>query len=265
MTETVYHYCSMSTFTSIMRNRSIWLTTLRDSNDSLEGTWARRIFEYHRTSPASDYFKKASYVLDCATQSGKDVVGICFSSESDLLSQWRGYADNGQGFSIGFSVAALESIAQKINASRRVNLELAQIEYTSELSGDFLRDFKVFVDKQEYSSGEKFVSLSIDNIGLQHWVRRVCLMKNIAFEEEKESRLFTLFPDSDSKILGYRQAGNKLSRYLELSLEENLGDIITSVVIGPRNASDRDHIRDFVAKSGFSNVYDVSKSRASYR
>ena len=190
MTETVYHYCSMSTFFSVMRNRSIWLTSLRDSNDTLEGAWARRLFEYHRKSPVSDYFKKAAYVLDAATSGGKDIVGICFSAENDLLSQWRGYADNGKGFSIGFSVAALERIAQKINDSCRANLELAQIEYTSALSGDFLRELKEFVDKQEYSSDGRYASISIDNAGLQNWERRICVMKNIAFEEEKEFRFF---------------------------------------------------------------------------
>ncbi len=263
MEEAVYHYCSMSTFTSIMRNRSIWLTTLRDSNDSFEGTWASRQFEYLRES--SEYFKKASYVLDSATRSGKGVAGICFSAESDLLSQWRGYADDGRGFAIGFSVEALRRISGNLKKTYRVNIELEEIEYTDRLDAKFLKEFREFVDKQGYSSGGSMTSLSIDPVGLQDWVRRVCLMKNVAFKEERESRLFSLYPSPDVKGFGYRVAGSKLSPYLEVSLEDELEDIITSVVIGPKNTSDKDHIRDFVRKSGFSKVYDVSKSRASYR
>lgn len=265
MEETVYHYCSMSTFTSIMRNRSIWLTTLRDSNDSFEGTWARRKFEALRPSPVSDYFKKASYILDSATHSGRNVAGICFSAEKDLLSQWRGYADDGRGFSIGFSVDGLKSIARQLNDSHRLNLEFEAIEYLDRLDSGFSKELEEFVDRQGYSSDGTTASLSIDNVGLQAWVRRVSLMKNVAFKEEREFRFFVLYPDQEAKGFGYRTAGSKLSPYLEVSLEEKLGGIIQSVVIGPKNTSDEDHIRDYVAKSGFSNVYDVSKSRASYR
>lgn len=265
MTKTVYHYCSMSTFTSIMRNRSIWLTTLRDSNDSFEGTWARRKFESLRPSPVTDYFRKASYTLDTATHTGKDVAGICFSAEKDLLSQWRGYADDGRGFSVGFSADALRSVARKLNETHRITLQLEAIEYVARLDADFLRDFKVFVDKQEYSANGLSASVTIDNVGLQYWVKRACLMKNIAFEEEREFRLFSLYINPDVEGFGYRVAGIKLSPYLEVSLEDRLSDIITSVVIGPKNTSEEDHIRDLVKRSGFSNVYDVSKSKASYR
>lgn len=32
-----------------------------------------------------------------------DGLGFCLSEKPDLLSQWRGYADDGQGLSIGFN------------------------------------------------------------------------------------------------------------------------------------------------------------------
>jgi len=266
MEDTVYHYCSMSTFVSIMRNRSIWLTTLRDSNDAFEGTWARRKFQsFQKSSTNNDYFKKASHILDAATGSGEGIAGICLSAEKDLLSQWRGYADDGRGFCIGFSSSRLTNLAQKISEKTRIKIEYSEIGYLDRLDSEFLREFKVFVDQQAYSSSDSSASLSIDNVGLQHWVRRVSLMKNVAFKEERESRLYCLYPDPAFVGFGYRVAGSKLSPYLELSLEEDLNEIITSVVIGPKNTSDDSQIRDFVAKSGFSKVYDVSKSRASYR
>jgi hypothetical protein len=265
MEDTVYHYCSMSTFISIMRNRSIWLTTLRDSNDAFEGTWARRKFLSLHKSPTTEYFKKASQILDAATHSGKDIAGICLSAEKDLLSQWRGYADDGRGLCIGFSSSRLTSLAKKISENTGIKIEYSEIEYLDRLDDEFLREFKVFVDKQACSSSDSFASLQIDNVGLQHWVRRVSLMKNVAFKEERESRLYCLYPDRDFNGFEYRVAGSKLSPYLELSLKEDLNEIIRSVVIGPKNTSDDSQLRDFVAKSGFSKVCDVSKSRASYR
>ena len=264
MVDTVYHYCSMGTFFSIMRNQCIWLTSMRDSNDYLEGIWARQRFESFRQSAKFEDFTKAIQVLNVATHSGKNLAGICFSAERDLLSQWRGYADDGQGFSIGFSAEALRSIARNLNETHTIELELEEIEYKADLDTEFVKYFKEFVDKQEYSANGSFSSMSLDNARLPGWVKRVSLMKNVAFKEENEFRLFTLDAQPDVKGFGYQVAGSKLSPYLEVSLQANLGDIITSVVIGPKNTSEKHHIRDFVQKCGFTNVY-VSKSRASYR
>lgn len=38
---------------------------------------------------------------------------ICFCEEGDKLSQWRGYADNGRGVSIGFSEQELRQYSEK--------------------------------------------------------------------------------------------------------------------------------------------------------
>lgn len=265
MEEAVYHYCSMSTFTKIMRNRSIWLTTLRDSNDAFEGTWAQRKFDDFRGTGKKEYFQKASEVLWAVTQSASKVVGTCFSAERDLLSQWRGYADDGRGFAIGFSVEKIKQLAARLDDEEQVKIAFEPIEYMDRFESEFLAEFKSFVDKQEYYSDGSNSSLRMVGPEMHDWARRVSLVKNAAFKEEKESRLFSLYPSQDAKGYNYRDTGSKLSPYLEVSLEPRLKDIITSVVIGPKNTSDSDDIRDFVQKCGFTKVYDVSKSRASYR
>ncbi|MFV1878164.1 DUF2971 domain-containing protein [Nioella sp.] len=53
-------------------------------------------------------------------------LGVCFSEERDLLSQWRGYAADGAGFSISFYREALEHIAKGHPESK---LELTKIAY----------------------------------------------------------------------------------------------------------------------------------------
>lgn len=39
---------------------------------------------------------------------GENIFAFCLSEEADLLSQWRGYADDGRGVCIGFKKEALE-------------------------------------------------------------------------------------------------------------------------------------------------------------
>lgn len=41
----LYHYCSTSTFLSIIANRSIWLSSMSLSNDTMEGKLVRHIFD----------------------------------------------------------------------------------------------------------------------------------------------------------------------------------------------------------------------------
>lgn len=265
MEDTVYHYCSMGTFTKIMQNRSIWLTTLRDSNDAFEGTWAQRKFENFREPGNKEYFQKALEVLRAVTQSARKTVGTCFSAERDLLSQWRGYADDGRGFAIGFSVDEVKRLTTRVYEEERVEIAFKPIEYMERFESDFLAEFKLFVDKQDYHSDGATASLKMVGPEMYDWARRVSLMKNAAFKEEKESRLFSLYPNRDAKGFKYRDTGSKLSPYLEVNLDPRAKEIVTSVVIGPKNTSDSDDIRDFVRKCGFTDVCDVSKSKASYR
>ena len=40
--KSLYHYCSLETFISIIRNSSIWLSDVKKSNDSKELIWLRQ-------------------------------------------------------------------------------------------------------------------------------------------------------------------------------------------------------------------------------
>lgn len=40
-------------------------------------------------------------------------LGFCLSEDGDVLSQWRGYADNAQGVAIGFEIENLRISTEK--------------------------------------------------------------------------------------------------------------------------------------------------------
>lgn len=72
---------------------------------------------------------------------------ICFSENGDLLSQWRGYADNGRGVTIGFDYNTLqEYVKQNFGI-----LELKNVVYISEEDRQKLvtekADIKLFLKK----------------------------------------------------------------------------------------------------------------------
>lgn len=102
--DTLYHYTSSSAFVEIIKNNSIWLSDLSLSNDYKEGkivmeTVDRLLDDANLKTNQKEFIKDALMSLE----NNFSCYGFCLSQNPDQLSQWRGYADDGSGFSIGFS------------------------------------------------------------------------------------------------------------------------------------------------------------------
>ena len=112
----VYHYCSLESLNSILKNRSLRLTNILKSNDSMEISWICRYYdaEFKRAyENASDLFRSKisserlmGYVKlftdEFFNENHADFryYVTCFSYQNDLLSQWRGYSGDGRGAAI---------------------------------------------------------------------------------------------------------------------------------------------------------------------
>ena len=114
--KTFYHYCSIDSFFKIIESKSIWLSNSSVMNDFEENTRIEKhfsmidsLFENENHIELKNWIKpfyelfKPDYSLI-----------FCLSEEKDQLSQWRGYANDGTGVSIGFNVNKL-GIDKKIN------------------------------------------------------------------------------------------------------------------------------------------------------
>ena len=102
----VYHYCSLESLNSILKNRSLRLTNILKSNDSMEISWICRYYdaEFKRAyENASDLFRSKisserlmGYVKlftdEFFNENHADFryYVTCFSYQNDLLSQWTG-------------------------------------------------------------------------------------------------------------------------------------------------------------------------------
>ncbi|WP_146039294.1 MULTISPECIES: hypothetical protein [unclassified Variovorax] len=87
---------------AIVAGKSIRLSALSMSNDSEEGRLVLRLTEKlgqaNRTAPAVIASLEAHWNEVMAANEG---LGFCLSERGDLLSQWRGYAAQGRGVSLG--------------------------------------------------------------------------------------------------------------------------------------------------------------------
>ena len=114
----VYHYCSLESFMSIINNSTIRLTNISKSNDRDEIRYCFNAFEralretckeftdkYIKNKEVIKFFNNIRYddLVSKAVLNDSLIYYVsCFSTESDLLSQWRGYANDGKGVAIGF-------------------------------------------------------------------------------------------------------------------------------------------------------------------
>lgn len=115
----LYHYCSTDTYLAMMSSNCVRMSDINMLNDAHEGLYGYEIFEAAATLLLTEEPRRAGLEdIDVAffdmvdaylspKQFHSHPVIACFSKDPDVLSQWRGYADDGKGWSVGFCAKAL--------------------------------------------------------------------------------------------------------------------------------------------------------------
>ena len=126
----LYHYCPNEAFHSIISNREIRLSSLSLSNDYMEGKLVEKgilkIAEEDRLNMDQMEGLKGALTYISSTADG---LGFCLSEKKDLLSQWRGYANDANGVSIGFSKNYLELLSNSLRDDKTPRFTLNQVIY----------------------------------------------------------------------------------------------------------------------------------------
>ena len=201
--------------------------------------------------------------------------GFCLSKEGDLLSQWRGYATDGAGVSIGFSRKYLENLAKFTSSSILkkmlkdkfwgMEFRLKEVIYQREQQ---LPLIKPIYDKlKNFALNNKDESLSQATINLlsHSLVLDLYVLKLEAFEEEKEFRLISILSGSSKIDIKFRSVDKCIIPYMECSLEDLEPEkAITKVILGPKNLTPDYVVRQVLEKNNFKDVEVVSSS-ATYR
>jgi hypothetical protein len=276
----LYHYCTSQTFISIVENKRIRLSSLSQSNDSLEG----KILKDRLVQLAIEFGWSVSEVevlrrLTESFERANESVGFCLSGNGDLLSQWRGYTDDAQGFSIGFSREALESLNRADRSNRSNRFVLRPIEYREENQLNLIREpfrdiIKSKTEDITFSSARAVKGGSVENEHVRQEkalvkMKRVMVvlflkyrfqLKAEAFMEEQEWRLFDYLTRSEPG-LKFRAKRNCIVPFVEsVELSPNA---IDSVIIGPKNTTPKSVFESLLRNSGFTAV-KVTRSKASY-
>lgn len=282
----IYHYCSTSGFFNILRNQCLWLTEASFTNDAWENRMLDPVFEQALTGLVETGEIQRDQVGTARElyyrHSACFIYLGCFSEEGDILPQWRSYADDGQGFAIGFS-------------SREMDFDCSTVH----LNADFANKYylKKVIYMQE-GSGKQFLSLA------QNWIRmrltrgrhlnerEICraiaddaafsslryYCKDASFASEKELRalwLPVLLKDAQGNMaagnrkayrqIHFRPEPGRLVPYTEMPFAKSS---VREIVLGPKNEMKEqlDILKMFLAANGYDDRnIRLKVSRSSYR
>ncbi len=318
----LYHYCSNEVLINILKNKQLWMTDISHSNDYNE----LRLFfpdiyyvieDIYNNSPFEMCYKgKKDYqALNLLLRNVEDYINkslrkgditsfvVCFSEKGDLLSQWRGYANDAFGFSIGFSKNELTKYSKKECFNGRLSFH--KVEYINKAKADkiikkYSNEILRYIKNIRMKVKSLFRSRDLNEEQTEFMMvillygKIVTIMMNSlrykweSYQEEYEWRLFfnsitkdeeSLFVE-ESKLpewsffdkdltnlrgkIDFYSTEECILPYYPIILSELSAKPIKQVLLGPKNMSYSQDIKLLFAKSKFQ-IPDVSKSTITYR
>ncbi len=302
--KTVYHYCSLETFFDIFSNSTIRLSNISKSNDSEEITYllpktkkfCTDLFEYYNDKFPDKYKLQTDFINNVFdfkfNETSLNFYVICFSENPDLLSQWRGYANDACGVSIGFSTELFYPLACSIRSS----YNFSQVRYSLDDLYDQIENYTTEIIEQNFTDNAKNDSLILLNLvdtTLSMILYNSILYKNPNFSEEKEWRLVynpfgnirriidkMSYYDRMSEMFNKSLDGggfmrnpmtfhishDKIVSHIDLSFESIKKTFIREIIIGSKANIDDLDLDLFLLSNGYNpkDIY-IHKSNIPYR
>lgn len=283
--ETVlYHYCSTATLLSILEHGKLRFSDINMMNDPREWRYCYELFEQAATALLkmvpdraaldgldTSFFDRVDDYLSPKQLNSHPVIA-CFSKRPDVLSQWRGYADDAKGWSIGFSGRAVDAMP----------VTLLDVVYDPEQQITEICNFLAAMYLTWREKGGDFKETVGQDAAL--FASFIHGYKHSSFEEEQEVRaLHELRVDHSEdgwelideggtangvevvgEPVGFRAAGSAIVAYVDLPLQRVEGVSIRELWFGPSNDNGPGNALYSLTRYGHRGV-NLSWSASSYR
>lgn len=298
----LYHYCSVETFYSIIKNKSIWLSDISKSNDSKELNWIKeRGYTYVLNCMVNyvealeragklvdapfDKYHEAEKVIKFSIENETEKCWVfCLSEKVDDLGQWRGYSQDASGIAIGIKTEYLLNLVgdNRFSDINDEKLHFDKVSYYKDSDSD-----AIFNSLLEIERGIEDLSNDEFTIMLKRAVVTALMFspyyKSDYFKGESEWRL-TLsmscneihngrLPDVRNEYMSssydYSLIKGKLVSHIEL-IFDNFSEAISSIWLGPKCELSEREVKLFLISKGYlKDLWDdsikVYNSNASYR
>lgn len=261
-----YHYTTAAGLHGILSSKCVYATDKHFLNDRTEvkhGT-DTAISALEAKIKGSTRDQKELLEVSCdymrAEREERHFI-FSMSERQDDLSQWRGYSDDGNGYTLGFDT----SFFRNVSVGQTAPFGFNRVSYSNP-------QFRALITKlvAEYSEaideGESASDVAPAFSGSLE--AAACYYKHNSFRFEREWRAVSyVYPDDDEEIL-VRSSGSRLIPYVKFPLCEKGGALpILEIGIGPSvsNPNTRVVIADLCKAAGISpKIYDANTPYVRY-
>lgn len=210
------HYCDLPAFKSIIEKREIWLSDIHFLNDSSEESLFLDALTDLMIKLRDSLSDSTKAYLDQDTFMNSFFTNIkynyknklyicCFTNEkNDDLSQWRGYADDGAGFCIGFKKELINKL------SENTTIEKHTLKDDGSLQKERISTSYVFSQKDITYSDKKDIIKELEG-------KIIPIVKEYDVSDKKTK--VPPFPDSVFTLELYKKTYNYKAFYKNKSFE----------------------------------------------
>jgi len=263
--ENIFHFTTQAGILGIIQAREMWATQVHFLNDKHEIFLTFKLLEKElkRRIGAAQTPALRSLLVDIRKNLKRiDQSHICIASfceQGDLLSQWRGYGNQGKGYAIGFDLDKLRRIAKQQHfvlwpCVYNVSVQLELVEYLIE---SWLREF--CDGKTSHEKMRKIIDISTGQLAP--------ILKDESFSEEKEWRLVSSVLTSKSPGFAFREGQYSLIPYYKFSINDKKGNNgIKNIIVGPSPHHElaRNSLTSFLHTQKLSRV-EIKSSKIPFR
>ena len=235
----LYHYTGAAGLIGIVRSRTLWATDYRHLNDRKEYQIGSKLLRDELgNNHLEEKHRRAFDRLVAETQ--KTCYVLSFSEMGDQLSQWRAYCPGGNGYALGFNQSNALFASAKQHRFNLVRCEY-DLREQKKLSRFLVQSFREgMITKQNWWPSDKDVPSRVRAFFTRYqWNLALALvmsaLKHRGFEEEREWRLVSQYPDEALYGVAFRPGRFGVTPHFELPLAMNGDDPrqIDEIVIGP--------------------------------
>ncbi len=233
----LYHYTTQRGLLGIAESRSLWASSVHHLNDASEFRHALQLAKttiQNRLRDATSAHTTLLRELDFRLWSIRNVhvFVCCFSEVGNLLSQWRAYCREGQGYSLGFDFRRSElqeAIARQGFALVRCVYDLAeQEELVRRLLDQALAAIPIASARADQGLEELAGDFAVK------LARLAPQLKSPSFSEEREWRLVSGMVDIRNPRVRFREGKVMIVPYFDLQLSAvDAVPFVKQVIVGP--------------------------------
>jgi hypothetical protein len=239
--EILYHYTKQRGLLGIIGHREIWASHTQYLNDLREFRHAIGVVEEQLSNMKfeNDYRDKTGLLSEMEDGlKGIESINVCvcsFSADGDVLSQWRAYAGEASGFSIGFSGEFLRTVSDHLkfwlvpvlydeDEQRAVVRTLLQDVLAENLQAR-ANSSAVDADEPKQPPGGNLVA---------YLNRYAPILKHKSFSDEREWRIISRPLFCSHERFGYRAGASMLVPYFRIPLSSEQQPFnIEKIIVGP--------------------------------